>query len=43
MPRSLQELIMKCTKAELLEALHDLVGNAGLKTAPADLDNYGKD
>ena len=34
---------MKCTKAELLEALHDLVGEAGLKTAPADLDNYGKD
>ncbi|MDP5002933.1 MAG: FAD-binding oxidoreductase, partial [OM182 bacterium] len=34
---------MKCTKAELLEALHDLVGDAGLKTSPADLDTYGKD
>ena len=34
---------MKCTKAELLEALHDLVGDAGRKTSPADLDTYGKD
>ena len=32
---------MKCTKAELLEALHDLVGEAGLKTEQADLESYG--
>jgi FAD/FMN-containing dehydrogenase len=43
MRRGLQETTMKCTKAELLEALHDLVGDAGLKTSPADLDTYGKD
>ena len=43
MRRGLQETTMKCTKAELLEALHELLGDAGLKTSPADLDSYGKD
>jgi FAD/FMN-containing dehydrogenase len=34
---------MNCTKTELLNALNDIVGAAGLKTEPADLETYGKD
>ena len=34
---------MKCTEKELVSELLEIVGEAGLRTEPADLENYGKD
>ena len=34
---------MNCTKTALLSELMEIVGEAGLRTEPADLENYGKD